>query len=215
MRTVLIVIGLGLVLTGGLWWRHSHPAHAAPVNASIYETDMVASLVRNILAEFKPPLPSVCFLAFGDGTTRPARSLSRVLPIASRRCRAAVPPRRRRSDNRLRPPPAVRGWWFTSSASRNSPPAPLTWRCPSPICRPATTALPTGSSTSAANGRSKAANRTEPERRSWGACQPPSNRAYLVNPYTLSNWPIAARKASSSAACRSGCRIWPPPTSRT
>jgi hypothetical protein len=72
MRTVLIVIGLGLVLAGGLWWRHSHPAHAAPVNASIYETDMVASLVRNILGEFKPPLPSVCFLAFGDGTTPPS-----------------------------------------------------------------------------------------------------------------------------------------------
>jgi hypothetical protein len=72
MRTLIIFIGLGLALLGGFWWRHHHPAHPAPVNASIYETDMVESLVREILVEFQPPLPAVCFLAFGDGTTSPS-----------------------------------------------------------------------------------------------------------------------------------------------
>lgn len=73
MRTLIIIIGLGLFLFGGIWWQHNHPAHPAPVNASIYETDMIESLVREILTEFKPPLPSICFLAFGDGTTSPSQ----------------------------------------------------------------------------------------------------------------------------------------------
>jgi hypothetical protein len=72
MRAAVIVIGLGLALLGGFWWRHNHPAHPAPVTASIYETDMMESLVRDILAEFPPPPPSVCFLAFGDGATSPS-----------------------------------------------------------------------------------------------------------------------------------------------
>ena len=72
MRLVIIVIGLGLILGGAFWWRH-HSAHPAPVNASIYETDMTEGLVREILTEFKPPLPTICFLAFGDGTTSPSR----------------------------------------------------------------------------------------------------------------------------------------------
>jgi hypothetical protein len=43
------------------------------VDASLYETDMAESLVRNILAGMQPPLPPVCFLAFGDGATPPSR----------------------------------------------------------------------------------------------------------------------------------------------
>jgi hypothetical protein len=74
MRRALIVIGLGLALIAGLWWTFRRPAHPPPVNASIYETDMIESLVRGVLAEFKPPLPAVCFLAFGDGTTSPSVS---------------------------------------------------------------------------------------------------------------------------------------------
>ncbi len=62
---------MALVLLGGLWWWH-RPAHPAPVNASLYETDMIAGLVRQILTEFKPPVPTVCFLAFGDGRTPPS-----------------------------------------------------------------------------------------------------------------------------------------------
>jgi hypothetical protein len=94
MRTVIIVVGLGLALLGGLWWRH-HPAHPAPVNASIYETDMMESLVREILTEFKPPLPSICFLAFGDGTTSPSPEFIERFAgsqPAVRRCGSAVSP---------------------------------------------------------------------------------------------------------------------------
>ena len=73
MRLAIIVIGLGLVLAGGIWWRH-HPAHPAPVNASQYETDMTEELVRKILPELTPPIPLVCFLAFGEGRTAPSRA---------------------------------------------------------------------------------------------------------------------------------------------
>jgi hypothetical protein len=72
MRPVIIVLGLVLALFGGFWWRHAHPAHPAPVNASSYETDMIEGLVREILAGFPPPPPTVCFLAFGDGATSPS-----------------------------------------------------------------------------------------------------------------------------------------------
>ncbi len=72
MRLILIVIGLMLVLAGGYWWLRP-PVHPGPVNASIYETDMIEGLVRGVLAEFTPPVPTVCFLAFGDGRTPPSR----------------------------------------------------------------------------------------------------------------------------------------------
>jgi len=94
MRTA-IVFGLVLALLGGLWWRHAHPAHPPRVNASIYETDMMEGLVREILTEFQPPLPSVCFLAFGDGTTSPsAEFIARFAGSqpAVRRCGSAVSP---------------------------------------------------------------------------------------------------------------------------
>jgi hypothetical protein len=69
---MLIFIGLGLCLAGGLWWWH-RPAHPKPVNASIYETDMVADLVRELLTELPAPVPAVCFLAFGVGETPPSQ----------------------------------------------------------------------------------------------------------------------------------------------
>jgi hypothetical protein len=62
-----------MVLAGGLWWWH-RPSHPAPVKAALYETDMVEGLVRELLTELKPPVPPVCFLAFGDGTTPPSRA---------------------------------------------------------------------------------------------------------------------------------------------
>jgi hypothetical protein len=73
MRLAFIVIGLILLLAGGLWWRHQHPAHPAPVNAPSYETDMTEALLRKVLTELPPPVPPVCFLAFGDGRTSPSR----------------------------------------------------------------------------------------------------------------------------------------------
>jgi hypothetical protein len=90
-----IIIGVVLALLGGWWWRHTHPAHPAPVNASAYETDMMESLVREILTEFQPPLPSVCFLAFGDGATSPSEEfIARFAGSqpAVRRCGSAVSP---------------------------------------------------------------------------------------------------------------------------
>ena len=65
-------IGLALALAGGLWW-HYHPVHPAPVKASLYENDMTEGLLRLLLAEMKPPVPPVCFLAFGAGRTPPSR----------------------------------------------------------------------------------------------------------------------------------------------
>ena len=73
MRPAIIVIGLALVLAGGWWWLRP-PSHPAPVIASIYETDMVEGLIRKVLAELPPPVPQVCFLAFGDGRTSPSRA---------------------------------------------------------------------------------------------------------------------------------------------
>jgi len=70
-RAIIIVI-LSAAVAGGVWWWH-HPTHPAPVNASIYETDMTEGLLREILAGLERPVPSVCFLAFGDGGTSPSR----------------------------------------------------------------------------------------------------------------------------------------------
>jgi hypothetical protein len=94
MRRVLLFAGLGLLLAGGYWLWH-RPAHPAPVNAPLYETDMVEGLVRDLLAELKPPVPPVCFLAFGDGTTPPSRAfLARFAGTqpAVRSCGAAASP---------------------------------------------------------------------------------------------------------------------------
>ena len=71
MRRAILLVGVGLLLAGGIWW-WLRPSHPAPVNRSIYETDMVEGLVRELLAELKPPISPVCFLAFGDGTTTPS-----------------------------------------------------------------------------------------------------------------------------------------------
>jgi hypothetical protein len=71
MPRVILAIALVLGLAIGLWWRHQ-PAHPAPVNASLFETDMTEHLVRGILSELKPPVPPVCFLAFGEGGTSPS-----------------------------------------------------------------------------------------------------------------------------------------------
>jgi len=71
MRRAIVFIIAVLLLAGGLWWWLC-PSHPAPVETSIYETDMVEGVVRELLAELKPPVPSVCFLAFGDGTTTPS-----------------------------------------------------------------------------------------------------------------------------------------------
>ena len=71
MWRVILLIGLGLALAGGLWWR-LYPAHPGPVESARYETDMTEGLVREILTELPPLVPPVCFLAFGDGTTPPS-----------------------------------------------------------------------------------------------------------------------------------------------
>lgn len=94
MRRIVIFIALGLLLAAGVWWWR-HPSHPAPVNASLYETDMVAGLVRGLLAEMKPTTASVCFLAFGDGTTAPSREfIARFAGsrLAVRSCSSAAMP---------------------------------------------------------------------------------------------------------------------------
>ena len=73
MPRAITAIVVGLVLAGGLWWWH-RPAHPAPVNASLYETDITEHFVRGVLAELQPPVPPVCFLAFGDGSTSPSEA---------------------------------------------------------------------------------------------------------------------------------------------
>ena len=73
MRRVIIAVGLGLALAGSFWWLRP-PAPPPRVNASLYETDMTEGLVRGILSELKPPVPPVCFLAFGEGFTPPSQT---------------------------------------------------------------------------------------------------------------------------------------------
>jgi hypothetical protein len=73
MRRAIIAVGLGLALAGSFWWLRP-PAHPPLVNASLYETDMTEGLVRGILSELKPPVPPVCFLAFGEGFTPPSQT---------------------------------------------------------------------------------------------------------------------------------------------
>lgn len=71
MRRAAISIVLLLLIGGGIWW-WQRPTHPPVVNRSLYETDMVEGLVRNLLTELPPPVEPVCFLAFGDGTTSPS-----------------------------------------------------------------------------------------------------------------------------------------------
>ena len=94
MRRVIIAVGLGLALAGSFWWLRP-PAPPPRVNASLYETDMTEGLVRGILSELKPPVPPVCFLAFGEGFTPPSQTfLARFAgnrpPVRS--CGSAVSP---------------------------------------------------------------------------------------------------------------------------
>jgi len=70
MRRILIAIFLVAAVAGGWWWWRP-PRHPV-VDASLYETDMTENLVRIILTQMKPPVPAVCFLAFGDGGTPPS-----------------------------------------------------------------------------------------------------------------------------------------------
>ena len=67
----IFLVMIGMALAGGCWW-WEHPKHPAPVNASLYETDMIEAVVREVLSELPPPVPPVCFLAFGDGRTPPS-----------------------------------------------------------------------------------------------------------------------------------------------
>ena len=74
MPRFLVALALLLLLAGGWWsWRRAHPVHPGPVDAAIYETDMTEALLKRILPELPAPVPSVCFLAFGDGRTPPSR----------------------------------------------------------------------------------------------------------------------------------------------
>ena len=94
MRLAVIIVGLLLLLAVG-WWRHEHPAYPAPVDASLYETDMTEALLRTILPALPPPAPPVCFLAFGDGRTSPSREfIARFAGSqpAVRSCAAAASP---------------------------------------------------------------------------------------------------------------------------
>ena len=92
--TIATVLGLALVVIGGLWWLRG-PAQPLPVNASQYETDMTEGLVRGILGELAPPVPPVCFLAFGEGRTPPSSAfIARFAGSrpAVRSCGSAVSP---------------------------------------------------------------------------------------------------------------------------
>lgn len=95
MRRAIIVTVIGLLLAGGYWWIR-HPAHPPRVNAALYENDMTEGLIRSILRELAPPVPSVCFLAFGEGSTPPSRTfLSRFAgthPALRSRDEAVSPP---------------------------------------------------------------------------------------------------------------------------
>jgi hypothetical protein len=71
MRRFVIVIVCGLLAAGAVFYWLHRPTHPATVNARLYENDMVEGLVRRLLTRLNPPLPAVCFLAFGDGTMPP------------------------------------------------------------------------------------------------------------------------------------------------
>jgi hypothetical protein len=71
MRKIILMLGLVAILAGGLWGL-LHSTHPAPVKASLYETSLTESLVRNILDELKTNAPPLCFLAFGEGVTPPS-----------------------------------------------------------------------------------------------------------------------------------------------
>ena len=94
MRKIILSGSLVLLLAGALWW-WLRPNHPAPVNASIYETDMMEALVRGVLPEFQPS-PAVCFLAFGEGTTPPSSTFiarfAGTQPVVRSCDHAAMPP---------------------------------------------------------------------------------------------------------------------------
>lgn len=72
MRRLVILMLVASLVAGVVWWLH-RPSHPGPVNASLFETDMVEGLVRGILPDIAANT-SMCFLAFGDGTTSPSRA---------------------------------------------------------------------------------------------------------------------------------------------
>ncbi len=59
------------VFLAGLLWLHSPFRHPGKIDASLFETDMVEGLVRNLLREDGLRDTQVCFLGFGEGGTSP------------------------------------------------------------------------------------------------------------------------------------------------
>lgn len=70
---LILLLGVAAVLGGGFWWWR-HPRISPRVNASEYENEMTAGLVRGVLSELGTSGPPVCFLAFGEGRTPPSAS---------------------------------------------------------------------------------------------------------------------------------------------
>src|SRR5438093_8574445 len=70
VRIVLVIAAVSIV-AGGWWWVR-HPRHPKGVNASEFETDLVAAVVCGILTEPETSSRAVCFLAFGEGRTSPS-----------------------------------------------------------------------------------------------------------------------------------------------
>jgi hypothetical protein len=74
-RTRVLTVGFilaGVILLLGGVWLHHHFRHPQKVNASIFENDMMESLVRGMLRENSLRDAPVCFIAFGEGRTPPS-----------------------------------------------------------------------------------------------------------------------------------------------
>jgi hypothetical protein len=96
MRRAILFTAAGLLLLGAALWWGQRPSHPQPVEPSIYETDMVEALIRGLLTDLPQPVPPVCFLAFGDGTTTPTAAFlarfTKCRPIVRGCAAAAMPP---------------------------------------------------------------------------------------------------------------------------
>ena len=72
-RFIVVWVLLAAAVAGGGWWWLHHSERPPQVNAAEYETDMTEGLLRAVLREFEGTGTGLCFLAFGEGPTRPSR----------------------------------------------------------------------------------------------------------------------------------------------
>jgi hypothetical protein len=71
-KAAVIVLILGLAVSGVCWWGFYHAKAPQPARVAEYESDMMEGLLRGIFRQLDESNLAVYFLAFGEARTEPS-----------------------------------------------------------------------------------------------------------------------------------------------